>query len=139
MALTNKYYSLKNVRLTLNTGVVVDVTEIKIKRSWEKVARNAGSTLTEQTVILMEKMPEISIKGWNADNISFSTLTGWTGITALTLLSTETGTPSLLQTDFFTKWPVTGMSVGDIDTTINDKPSEWTAAIWAGVLNPSGV
>lgn len=139
MGLTNKYYSLKNVRVTLNTGVIVDITEIKIKRSWEKTARNAGSTLTEQTVILMEKMPEISMKGWNADSISFSTLSGWTGITSFTLLSTETGTPSILQTDFFTKWPVTGMTVGDVDTTITDKPSEWTAAIWPGVLNPNGV
>ena len=139
MPLAAKYYSLKNVRVTLNSGVVADLTEIKIKRSWEKVTRNAGSTLTEQTVIKMEKKPEITITGWNADATNFSNLTGWTAITAFTVLSTEATTPSLLQSDFFTKWPVSGMTIGEIDTSISDDPSKWTASIDAGVLNPNGV
>jgi len=136
MPLEQTFYSLKNVRINFKGGAKADATEIKIARKLETADRTAGLALTEQTVIVKEKMPEIAIKGWNSDDLTIADLTPWTPIESFTLLSTEAGTPSILWTDFFTKWPTSGMCLGDTDTTLGEKPSEWSTQILCGVLNP---
>lgn len=137
MPLEQKFYSLQNVRITLNSGVVADATEIKIARKLLTENRKAGSSLVPQLVIVGEDTPDITIKGWNSDDLSFADLKPGDGISAFTLLSTEAETPSILQSDFFTKFPVSGMCIGDTDTTLGDKPSEWNTQIRPGVMNPN--
>ena len=140
MSLINKSYNLKNVRFTLRSGVILDATEVSIKRKIEVKDRSAGLTLAQQQVINKEMMPEISVKGWNSDNLSFADLKPGTSISALTILSTESGTPSVLPDDFFTRWPVSGMSLGDTETGFNEAdPSTWTTAILCGILNPNAL
>jgi hypothetical protein len=139
MPLEEKYYSLQNVRITLNTGVVADATEIKIARKLLLENRKAGSSLVPQLVIVGEDTPDISIKGWNSDDLNHADLTPGAAITSFTLLSTESGTPSILQTNFFTLFPVTSMVIGDTDTTLGDKPSEWNTKVVPGVMNRGAV
>ncbi|HEX8834974.1 MAG TPA: hypothetical protein VF719_12275 [Abditibacteriaceae bacterium] len=135
MALTKKAYSLKNVRITFLGGLVADATKITIKRKPEFKGRRAGSSYTNQRVLNGEEEPDIEVEGWNSDNLAFGDLVPGTPIESFTLLSTETGTPSIMQTDFFTKWPVAGMCLGETETTIEEDPSKWKTRIEAGILD----
>ncbi len=139
-ALAEKSYNLKNVRLTFQSGTVADATELRIKRKIEFRDRTAGGALREQRVINKELAPEISFVAFNSDDLTFADLIPGDPITALTALSTETGTPSILQSGFFTDWPLAGMCIGDIETAYNEKDSStFTCPIECGVLNPGAL
>src|SRR5688572_11579144 len=105
-ATTEKYLNLKNVQLTMLSGVVLDCINIRVKRNPIFIDRTAGASLTEQSVYNGENKPDIMIEGFNSDDLSFGELIPNDPITAFTVLSTEAGTPSVLQSDFFTKWPI---------------------------------
>lgn len=131
---TLPYLSLKNVRLTLNTGVVVDCTEIQIPRTLEFADRTAGGATVKQKV-KMEHDCVIKIVGFNSSDLSFGDLVPGARITAFTLLSTAATTPSILQSDFFTLFPVASMMIGNTDTTLGPEPSKWTTEIHCNVLD----
>lgn len=136
MAWTEKYMSLKNVAVTLQSGLVADITELSVKRTLELADRTAGPSKLEQQVIVKEKMPEITINGWNSDDLALADLTPGTQITAFTVTDTAETPASALWTDFFTKWPIAGMTLGDTDTTLGEQPSKWSTRVLCGVLNP---
>lgn len=138
-ATTEKYLSLFNTRITWTlTGqsgqVVADATEIQVPRTLEKFDRTSGGSAVIQTVLGRHNVI-LKVMGWNSDNLSAGLLIPGTRLTAFTLLSTESGTPSVLQSDFFTKFPVTGMALGDTDFTLGNDPSKWTTEIICNALN----
>lgn len=141
MALAAKSYNLKNGRLTLNSGVVVNLIRFKVNRKLELRDRTAGKSLTQQQVINKEMQPDIEIEVFSeGGELTMADFSPGDAVTALTFLSTETGTPSLLQSDFFTKWPVSGMCIGDVSSEWNEKDSNtFTIPIHAGILNPGAL
>jgi hypothetical protein len=125
---------LKNVQITLLSGVVAMATQITIARKLEIKDRTAGGAKLEQRVIIKEMAPEISIEGWNTKTLSFGDLQPGQGITAFDVKSTAENL-SVLQSDFFTKWTIAGMCIGDTDTSLGEEPSKWKTKIEAGILN----
>lgn len=134
--MTQKQYNLKNVRLTLNTGVVLDCTSISIARKVQVTDRTPGASLRETRTINKEMAPDITIEGFNSDNLSFSDLKPGAKVTAFSLVPTATGdNASFLQSDFLTVWPVTEMYLGDTDTTLGESDnSKWKTALLCGIV-----
>lgn len=134
--MTQKHYNLKNVEITLNTGVVLDCTNISIARKLQLAERTAGSSITEQSTINKEMRPDITIEGFNGDDIAFADLVPGSKVTAFAVDPTAAGdNASFLQSDFFTKWPVTGMYLGDTDTSLGESDnSKWKTALLCGVV-----
>jgi hypothetical protein len=138
MALNQKFYNLKNVEITTLGGLVAIATNIRIKRNPVFIDRTAGSSGTEQSVYNMENKPDITIEGFNSDELHFADLVPNDPITSFTVLSPDDSSASLLQSDFFTKWPTSGMVIGDVGTELDGtSSSKWTLPIVAGVLNPN--
>lgn len=133
---TEEHLNLKNVRITLNTGVIAVATSISISRKLEIKDRTNGGSKREQRVLNKEMAPEITIEGWNTKDLSFGDLTPGAAITALAVKATSNDA-SVLQSAFFTDWPIVGMCIGDTDTSLGEsEPSKWKTKIEAGILNP---
>jgi hypothetical protein len=138
MALNQKYYNLKNVQVTTLGGLVTIITNLSIKRNPTFIDRTAGPSLTEQRVYNGEKAPEIMMEGFNDDTLSFADLVPNDPIESFTVLSPDDSSASLLQSDFFTKWPVSAMVIGAVDTAWEgENCSKWKVPIEAGILNPN--
>ena len=138
--MNEKSYNLKNVRFTFRGGLVADATAVSIARKLQVIDRTAGSSRKEQRTINKEMAPEITVEGWNSDDLAFSDLVPGTPIEDMTIMATEGGTPSVLQDDFFTVWPVDEMCLGDTDTAYNEGDnSKWKTQILCGILNPDAL
>lgn len=133
--MTQQQYNLKNVRLTLNTGVVLDCLSISIARKLQLTERTPGASKRELSTINKEMRPDISIEGFNSINLSFSDIKPGSKVTAFSLIPTATGdNTSFLQSDFLTTWPVSEMYLGDTDTTLGESDnSKWKTALLCGI------
>lgn len=135
MPLVQKHYNLQNVSFIMKGGLVADATEVSIKHTVAYAERKAGRSKVMQRVIKHEDC-EITVKGWNSDDLSRADIEPGTGIDSLTINSDDdTGTPSLLPASFWTKFPPSSMSFGDTTTGLTDDPSTWETQIMPNTLN----
>ena len=135
MPLTLDSYQLQNVDITLNTGTVLAKTSVTMKRN-PVYAPHTGGALVGNQVFMREDPPDIMVEFFNTADLHFGQLIPNTGLSAFDIKSTETGTPSILQSDFFTKFPVDGMVIGEVETGYDpDAPSKCKVPIKCNVLN----
>lgn len=134
-ATTLPYLSLLNVRLTLNTGVWIDLTSIDIDWKAGFDARTAGSSFVEQYVKSRQDSTW-KLKGWNSSNMSYGkgVITPYTRVATLTLMDTSATPVSVLDDTYFTLFPVTSFMFGDLSTSFGVKPGDWNATLQANVL-----
>ena len=134
MPLGQAEYSLKNVRFTMLSGTVVDAVEVQISTKVEFADRTSGGSIVAQRVIEMYDA-SIKVKGWNTSNLTLADIPYGDGVTSLTLLSVESGTPSLVPAIFWTHFPVDTWAFGNTDSSFGPKPSQWETEIMPNVLN----
>ncbi len=134
MPLESTYYNLQNVRLEVDEDVYVDITQLDIEYMLEYAERRPGSSKVKDKVII-GRDAKISAKGWQGSSENLAKFVLGQRLTALTVKSTETGTPSMLPADFFTYFPVTKMCIGKAKTSFALKPSEWDIEIDHSVTN----
>lgn len=141
--MTGKVYNLKNVSITLNTGVVLDCTNINIARKLQVVERTAGASKKEQGVINKETRPDMTIEGFNSSSLAFNDLRPGAKITAFAVapvaaaaaVGTVADSASFLQSDFFTIWPISEMYLGDTDTSLGESDSsKWKTQLLCGIV-----
>jgi len=138
------YFSLKNVQLkwTLAGGseiIVADATEIEIPLDLKFMDRTPGASWVTQEVP-GELSCVMKVKGWASGILSIMQLFPGTRLTAFTLLSRISGTPSVLPASFFTYFPVAGMMLGKTNQKFSEKPSDWDTEIRTNVrgeFNPT--
>lgn len=134
---TDDFLSLKNVRLkwTLPGGsqtVVAEATEVQISQKLSFAPRKPGGSWVA-TKVPDELDLDIKVKGWNSLEISLMDLKPGARLASFDVASTETGTPTVLPAWVTTRFPVSGWMLGNTDTTLGDKPSEWTTDIATSV------
>lgn len=134
-ATTQKYLNLKNITLTMKSGLVADVTLITIKRNPKFADRTPGMAWADQQVRNGEAKPEITIEGFNSDDLSFGEIIPGDAVESFVL--NDEASASVLQNDFFTMWPVESWVFGAVDTSFSGEDcSKWRIPIECNVLNP---
>jgi len=134
-ATTLPYLSLLNVRLTLNSGVWIDVVNIDIDWKLGFDERTAGQSTVEQFVAGRENSTW-KITGWNSSSMSYGStaIAPRTRLATLTLLDTSATPASVLQDTYFTKFSVTSFMFGDLSSSFGVKPGQWTTMLQSNVL-----
>ena len=111
--MTQPNYNLKNVDVLLDNGIVADATSISIARKLQLIERTPGRSKRELATINKEMRPEITIEGFNSDDLSFADLKPGTKIVGFAVNPTAGGdNATFLQSDFLTTWPVSEMYLG---------------------------
>lgn len=132
----NDYVSLQNVKLTLNTGQIADCKDLQISRKGTFKDRIIGNGKTDR--VYAREDASIKIKGFNGTEVGFADFSPNMGFSALAVEfdDQDAQAQSLLQSDFFTEFPVSKWAVENVDTGLNpDDPSEWTVDLLPRVLN----
>ena len=136
MALEQPSYNLKNVGVTLLGGVKGIITSVNIERKPLYANRTAGSSWPQQQTAIGEDFPTIDCEGWNSDEIHFKDVPPNTPIDSFDLTSNDDADESILQSDFFTKFPVDSMAIGPSSTTLNGTDNSMVRfSIVSNVLN----
>ena len=135
MSFAAQFLSLKNVVLTFSTGATADVVEIQFKRTVQKDDRTAGSSLVMQSV-LDEQNLEITVKGWNSNNLALADLIPGAEVASLTAVTTG-DSQDVLWPDTSTLFPFPWY-LGDTDTTLGPKPSQWNTQIHTNIVGVAG-
>ncbi len=135
MSFAAQFLSLKNVVLTFSTGSTADVTELQLKRTIQKDDRTAGSSLVVQSV-LDEQNLEVMAKGWNSNNLALADIKPGTQVTSFTAVTTG-DSQDVLWPDTATYFPLPWY-IGDTDTTLGAKPSQWSTQIHTNIVGVAG-
>jgi hypothetical protein len=134
------FLNLKNLVLTMKSGVIVHCVNVRIKRNPIYIQRPSTGNLLGAQAYNGEDPPDISAEILNDDNISFGEIIPNDPVESFTLLTDEATPASALQDDFFTKWPIAGWAFGELETAFNGSDmSTFTVPIKAGVMNPNEV
>ena len=128
--------TLRNVRLTFNTLTTINATKITIHREAEDQKKTAGSSGVVQR-ILGPQDSDISVEFWNDNNFSTADLPFGTLLSALSLLDTEATPVSVLQSDYFTKFPPTTWAVLDVQFDVDGQPGKAVMKMRPNVLATS--
>lgn len=136
MALDQEFYMLQNTTIVLKNGARADVTNVTIKRNPVYVSRRVGEV--DQQVFSHENKPDIMVEGFNTSDFHFADMIPNEPIEEFELTSDNDADASLLQSDFFTKFPVDQMVFGAVETGFDlENPSKWRCPIECNVLNPN--
>lgn len=142
--MADDYISLKNVRLRWNiatTGniIVADAIEVQVPLNLEFFDRTPGGSWFKNEVP-GEMSLDMTIMGWSTLTLSQTQLYPGLRLTGFSLLSTTSGTPSILPPNFFTWFPVNLMMLGNTTQTLKKDPAQWQTVLKTnirGEWNPS--
>ena len=136
MALAQVFYSLRNVRPKLKTGLSPNLTEMGVKRNFVWEQKWPGQLFTPSQAITGENIPEISGNAYLDANFNWELVPPNTPIILFDFLSPSDGaTQSLLGTDFFLKWPANKMTITLDSMQFDEKLGMCPFTIHANVLN----
>jgi hypothetical protein len=132
------FFNMKNVEVLAGDSVPVDVISLHVKRNNEWIDRPSGRSKLGQRVHNMENPPDIELEFNQTSDFHAGMIVPNTLVGTFSVDPEDPDTATLLQSDFFTKWPLSGMVWGDPDTTLEgDSTSTIKVPILAGVLNPT--
>jgi hypothetical protein len=135
--LEQQAYSLKNVFLTLKGGQS-GLVNVNVKRNPIYVQKKPGQLLVGSNVYMGENDPDLSVEIYNDANFAFKDAIPNSEIETFDLTSKSDGpTVSFFQSDFFTKFPASGMTIGGAETALDGNDLSTTKfPIIVNVVNP---
>lgn len=130
-------YSLKNVFLTLKGGQS-GLVNVSVKRNPIYAKKKPGQVTVGSNVWMGEDDPDIQVEIYNDANFAFKDAVPNSAIETFDLTSKSDGpTVSFFQSDFFTKFPASGMVIGGPETALDGNDLSTTKfPIIVNVVNP---
>ncbi len=137
MALSQAFYSLRNVRPKLKNGLTPNLTEMSIDRKFVFEQKWAGQLFVPTQFITGEDLPEIKGTAYLDAAFNWDIVTPNMSIVLFDFLSPNDGaTQSLLGSDFFLKFPANKMTITLDSLKLDDKLGMCPFTIHANVGNP---